>query len=132
MLSSLIRQLGSASTKATFGIGVGAIVTLWAVIGLFAGFPTWWQTVLYSVSSSVTLLMVFVLQHTQNHQQMAVQRKLDELIRSFPHADDRLISAEAASTDELLELSELHLAKRSEATVTPPLPPSLHTARPNP
>lgn len=108
------------------------IVTFWAAVGLITGFPSWWQTTLYSVSSSVTLVMVFVLQHTQNHQQIAVQRKLDELIRSFPRADDRMISAEAASTDELLELSELHLAKRTEANVTPSDPPSCHTEVPTP
>ena len=129
-MSALLRRLGGYSTKASFGVLVAVIVTFWALIGLMTGFPIWWQTTLYSVSSSVTLLMVFVLQHTQNHQQIAVQRKLDELIRSFPHADDRLISAEAASTDELLELSELHLAKRTEATVIPPDPPSRHTGFP--
>lgn len=130
-MSAVLRWLGSASTKATFGVLVAVIVTIWAAVGLLTRFPPWWQTALYSVSSSITLLMVFVLQHTQNHQQMAVQRKLDELIRSFPHADDRLISAEAASTDELLELSELHLAKRTEATVTPADPPSFHRESPS-
>ena len=131
-MSTVLRWLGSASTKATFGVLVAVIVAFWAAVGLLTRFPSWWQTALYSVSSSITLLMVFVLQHTQNHQQIAVQRKLDELIRSFPHADDRLISAEAASTSELLELSELHLAKRTEATVTPADPPSFHREAPAP
>ena len=114
--STLLRRLGNATTRPTFGILIGALVVIWAGVGALTRFPPWWQTTLYSVSASITLVMVFVLQHTHNHQQIAVQRKLDEVIRSLPQADDRLISAESATSEQLLELSERHLADRSRAT----------------
>jgi len=67
----------------------------WVVFGATIGFPGWWETALYATSSAITLVMVFSIQHTQSRQQTATQRKLDELVRSLPHADNRLIAAES-------------------------------------
>ena len=86
------------------GIIAATALVVWGAVGLAAGFPQWWQTALYSVAGSVTLLMVFVIQHTNERQTAATQRKLDELIRSSAHADDHLIAVEEAfaiAADEL-------------------------------
>ena len=88
---------------------------VWLVVGLISGFPGWWETVLYSVTSAVTLVMVFVIQHTQTRQQSATQRKLDELLRALPSADDRLIAVEEAPDQELEALAELNLADREHS-----------------
>ena len=77
-----------------------------------ADFPDWWATVLEVVSSSITLVMVFTIQHTQARQQAASQRKLDELLRAMPTADDRLIAVEEAPDAELAALADRNLAHR--------------------
>ncbi len=59
--------------------------------------------------------MVFAIQHTQSRQQMATQRKLDELLRSLPAADDQLIAAETADDHELHALRELNTGDRQRA-----------------
>ncbi len=79
------------------------------------GFPGWWETVLYSTAASVTVVMVFAIQHTQRREQMVTQRKLDELLRALPEADDQLIAAEGASDDELEALAGLNIADRQLA-----------------
>ena len=84
----------------------------WAVVGVLTGFPGWWETVLYSTAASVTVVMVFAIQHTQHREQMVTQRKLDELLRALPEADDQLIAAEGASDDELDALAGLNIADR--------------------
>jgi low affinity Fe/Cu permease len=53
----------------------------------------------------VTLVMLFVIQHTQSRHQLALQLKLDELIRTSPAADDQVVRIEAADVDELDERS---------------------------
>jgi low affinity Fe/Cu permease len=73
----------------------------WAVVGIVTGFPSWWQITLYSTTSTVTVVMVFAIQHTQHREQLVTQRKLDELLRAQPGADDRVIAAEAATDAEL-------------------------------
>lgn len=119
--SRALHRLGAATARPAFGVAVGLVVCVWLVLGAFMNFPGWWQVVLYSVSSSVTLLMVFVIQHTQSHQQMATQRKLDEILRAVPAADDRLISAETATDGELKALAALNLADRSRVVTDVPL-----------
>ena len=71
---------------------------------------------MYSVTGSVTLVMVFVIQHTQERQRSATQRKLDELIRSSASADDALIAVEEAGDEHLQALTDLNLADRERAS----------------
>ncbi len=94
------------------GIVAAVLVVVWALVGLVVGFPAWWATTLYSVTASVTFVMVFVIQHTQERQTSATQRKLDELIRSSVSADDGLIAVEEAGDQHLQALADLNLADR--------------------
>ena len=49
------------------------------------------------------------------------QRKLDEILRAVPAADDRLISAEMAPDGELKALAALNLADRSRVVADTPV-----------
>ena len=94
---------------------MACVVAGWVVVGAVTGFPRWWETVLYSTAASVTVVMVFAIQHTQHREQMVTQRKLDELVRALPEADDQLIAAEGATDDELDALAGLNDADRQQA-----------------
>ena len=114
--SRLLHRVGDATSLATVGLGVGAVTALWLVAGFFVEFPAWWNNVLYTVTSSITLVMVFVLQHTQARQQAATQRKLDEVVRALPTANNRLIAVEEAASDgELDDLAHSNLDHRKQA-----------------
>jgi low affinity Fe/Cu permease len=86
------------------------LVILWVAVGVVYDFPTWWATALYSGAASVTFVMVFVIQHTNERQTSAMQRKLDELIRSSAGADDSLVAVEEAPDDHLQALADAHVA----------------------
>jgi low affinity Fe/Cu permease len=71
------------------------------LIGLF-----WVGVELTNIAISiVTLLMVFVLQNTQNRDSAALHLKLDEMVRVEPEARDRIRGAESKSEQEIQELS---------------------------
>ena len=55
--------------------------------------------------SIVTLLMVLVLQNTQNRDSAALHLKLDEVVRAEPEARDEIRGAESRSAREIGELS---------------------------
>lgn len=55
--------------------------------------------------SIVTLLMVFVLQNTQNRDSAALHLKLDEVVRAEPEARDEIRGAESRSAREIGELT---------------------------
>lgn len=112
--SRAVHRLGELTAHAGAGLLAAAAVVGWVGVGLVTGFPDWWETVLYATSSSVTLVMVFAIQHTQTRQESATQRKLDELLRSQPSADDSLIAVEEAPDDELEARADLNLADRHD------------------
>ena len=113
--SHILHRLGRWSSKAAAGVVVACGVAAWAVVGLVTGFPHWWETVLYSTTASITVIMVFAIQHTQGREQVVTQRKLDELLRAQPEADDHLIAAEVASDEELDALAHLNSDDRRSA-----------------
>jgi low affinity Fe/Cu permease len=76
------------------------------VIGIALGFPARWVTAFETGASGVTLVMVFVIQHTQGREQAATQRKLDELLRALPGAQKDLIMLEEASEETMKKVED--------------------------
>ncbi|MEA9987248.1 low affinity iron permease family protein [Subtercola sp. RTI3] len=111
----MLHTIGLVSSHSAAGLIATAAIILWVLFGIMVDFPGWWDNVLYIVSSSVTLIMVFAIQHTQSRQQSATQRKLDEILRAMPGADDRLIAVEQAPDGELEALAELNGGDREKA-----------------
>ena len=114
--SRLLHRLGELAAQSGAGISAALLIVVWVAVGGIAGFPSWWQITLYSVTGSITFVMVFVIQHTQERQTSATQRKLDELIRSSTRADNSLIAIEQASDEDLQALTHLNLADRERAS----------------
>jgi low affinity Fe/Cu permease len=78
-------------------------VVVWAASGPFFGFSENWQLVINTGTTIVTFLMVFLIQNTQNRDGVALQTKLDELIRSSA-AEDEFMGIEKLTDRELEEL----------------------------
>jgi len=117
--SRALHRMGQVSAHAGAGLVAAGFVCVWLTLGIATGFPSWWETVLYATSASVTLVMVFVLQHMQSRLESATQRKLDELLRAVPRADERLIAVEEAADAELEALSDLNRADRAHVQADP-------------
>lgn len=97
-----------------------AFVALWLMTGPLYGWSNTWQLVINTSSSVVTLVMVFVIQHTQRRDTQAIQLKLDELIRVNSEARNELISLEAKPETAVEEVKsafeEIREAVEEEAT----------------
>ncbi len=113
--SSLLHHVGQGVANAVAGLIAATAAATWLVVGAWTRFPGWWQVALYSSTAIVTFVMVFVIQHTQNKQIVALQRKLDELIRVSHLADNTLISVEEAPENELKELADAYRDQRHHA-----------------
>ena len=87
-------------SSSAFGCAI-AIVTVWAVTGPLFRFSDTWQLVINTGTTIVTFLMVFLIQNTQNRDSVAIQLKLDELIRSTEGAHNALLDLEQLSQEDL-------------------------------
>ena len=97
---------------------VVALIALVAV-GAALGFPTSWVAGFEVGASAITLMMVFVIQHTQGREQAATQRKLDEILKAIPGAADQLMMLEEAPREVMLEVEERHREARSDSVDDP-------------
>jgi len=82
-------------------------VVLWFISGPLYGWSNAWQLTINTTSSVVTLIMVFLIQHTQRRDTQAIQLKLDELIRVNSEARNELISLEAKPETAVEEIREV-------------------------
>src|SRR3954449_4242426 len=80
------------------------LVVVWACTGPLFNYSDTWQLVINTSTTIVTFLMVFLIQHTQNRDTLALQLKLSELIMAATDAENRLATAEDLSEEELEEL----------------------------
>lgn len=90
-----------------------ALVALWAVTGPIFKFSESWQLVINTGTTIVTFLMVFLIQNTQNRDGVALQTKLDELIRATTDAENEFIGIERL-TDKELEAMHAHCKERAD------------------
>ena len=109
-----------AAASAVVLVAVIVVVLLIFVLGVTSEL----EYAFTAVASGITLVMVFVIQHTQSRQQLALQMKLDELLRALPQADDHFVHIEVGSEAELEELesrtSAHHAAVRQDDTARDP------------
>ena len=91
--SRAVHRVGEAAAGEWVASSVGTLVVAWLVVYAIKGFPSWMATALEVVAASTTLVMVFVIHHTQRRREVAVHLKLDELVRSSD-ADDAIAEIE--------------------------------------
>jgi low affinity Fe/Cu permease len=111
--SRAVHALHEVTTRPLIAIAVGVIVVASWIAVFVTDFDQDVQLAFATFCSGVTVVMVFVLQHTQQRQQVALQVKLNEIVRALPRADDRLIAVEMSSDDELVGLEQSQLDQRA-------------------
>ena len=104
-MDKLFAKFANVTARATgsppaFLICVG-VVLAWAISGPIFRFSETWQLVINTGTTIVTFLMVFLIQNTQNRDSLALQTKLDELIRASTEAEDAFIGIEKLTDKEL-------------------------------
>src|SRR5262245_15844262 len=89
--------------------GACLIIILWAASGPLFGFSDTWQLVINTGTTIITFLMVFVIQNTQNRDGMAMQLKLDEIIRSIEGAQNALLDLEELTEKDLSRIRKRYI-----------------------
>lgn len=81
----------------------------WIITGPVFHFSDTWQLVINTGTTIITFLMVFVIQHAQNKDSVALQLKLNELIAAASTASNRLVDVEDLSAEELETLKKFYI-----------------------
>jgi low affinity Fe/Cu permease len=104
-----------AGKPVTFILAVAAVV-IWGATGPIFQYSDTWQLVINTSTTIITFLMVFLIQNTQNRDQLALQVKLSELIIAAHGAKNSLATAEDLTEEDLEQLHK-EFRTRAEATL---------------
>lgn len=88
------------------------LLVLWAASGPLLGFSETWQLIVNTSTTIVTFLIVFIIQNTQNRDNMAMNIKLDALLKKMNVSDKMLIEAEEQS-DTAIKREKQRIQRKS-------------------
>ncbi len=91
-----------------------ALVLVWLATGVLFDFSGDWLLIPATLTSVLAVILVCLLQYTQNRDTRAIQLKLDELIRSLTEARTRLVRLEERSDEELEQIETEFATLRDE------------------
>jgi low affinity Fe/Cu permease len=100
------RRLTRWAGSLGYVLGLLVLLVAWVVVGAATGFPRWWEVVVTVGFPFLTLVLLALVQHSQNHDSNAIELKLDELIASLDGPSDAMLRVEEASEDDLERLQQ--------------------------
>ena len=111
MAQSTARVAGSSPAF----IAICAITIGWLASGPLFHWSDTWQLVINTVTNIVSMLMVFLIQNTQNRESTALQLKVDELLRAVRGAQNAFINLEELTEEDLDRIKERYAAMAERA-----------------
>jgi low affinity Fe/Cu permease len=96
-----------------FVIALGVLL-LWAASGPLLGFSDTWQLIINTSTTIVTFLMVFIIQNTQNRDNLAMNIKLDVIMGKLGVTEKDLMEAEEQS-DKKLEAKKKKVQQKNRS-----------------
>jgi low affinity Fe/Cu permease len=85
---------------------VCALTLMWLASGPLFGWSDTWQLIINTLTNIVSMLMIFLIQNTQNRESAALQLKVDELLRSVRGAQNAFINLEELNEEDLVRIKE--------------------------
>jgi low affinity Fe/Cu permease len=115
--ANFARMVAEASGYPSASLIAATIIIMWLVLGPIFAYSDTWQLVINTGTTIVTFIMVFLIQNTQNRDSVALQIKLDELIRSHEGAHNILLDLEELTQEQLDSMKKKYemLAQQARA-----------------
>lgn len=100
-----------------FSVALAGLL-LWGISGPLLGFSDTWQLIVNTTTTIITFLMVFIIQNTQNRDNLAMNIKLDAIMQKHGITSKDMIEAEDKSDEKLerdTKVIQEKMAKKKKA-----------------
>lgn len=78
----------------------------WALAGPVLHFSNTWQLIISTLAAVISILMLFIIQNSQNRHTVAIQLKLDEIIRATKGAHNEMMDIEKLTREDLVAIQK--------------------------
>ena len=82
------------------------IILAWGVLGLPLHFNNTWQLIISTLAAVTSIIMLFIIQNSQNRHTIAIQLKLDEIIRATKGAHNEMMDIEKLTDEDLARIQK--------------------------
>ena len=106
---SISHWTGSPAAAAILAVAAVA----WFAVGVATGYPRAWELTATVGVPLITLAVLIGVQHTQDHDDLAMQLKMDEIIRVLEGTRERMMNVEEEDRTELERLQIRYRRKDS-------------------
>jgi len=77
------------------------IIFVWGILGFSLHFNETWQLIINTLAAIISIVMLFIIQNSQNRHTIAIQLKLDEIIRATKGAHNEMMDIEKLPDEDL-------------------------------
>ena len=79
---------------------------VWGLFGLLFHFNEAWQLAIGTLAAIISIIMLFIIQNSQNRHTIAIQLKLDEIIRATKGAHNEMMDIEKLTDEDLVRIQK--------------------------
>ena len=78
----------------------------WGLSGLPLRFSDTWQLIISTCAAVTSIIMLFIIQNSQHRHTIAIQLKLDEIIRATRGAHNEMMDIEKLTDEDLVKIQD--------------------------
>jgi len=99
--SAIAKWISDKAAQSYMGFAALFIVLVWGVAGLPLHFSVTWHLMISTFAAVISIIMLFIIQNSQNRHTIAIQLKLDEIIRATKGAHNEMMDIEKLTDEDL-------------------------------
>jgi low affinity Fe/Cu permease len=113
--AKMAQKAAKATGSSPAFLTVCLLTLFWLASGPFFHWSDTWQLVINTLSNIVAMLMLFLIQNTQNRESAALQLKADELLRAMRGAQNAFINLEELTEEDLMRIKQRYAMLAEQA-----------------
>src|ERR1017187_4137684 len=104
--STASKWVSEKSSQSYVSFAMFLIILIWAIAGIPLHFREIWYLIIDTSSAVISILMLFLIQNSQNRHTIAIQLKLDEIIRATQGAHNEMMDIEKLTDEDLRKIQK--------------------------
>jgi len=104
--SVVAKWISDKAAQSFVSLAAFLIVLVWAIAGLPLHFSVTWHLMISTLAAVISIIMLFIIQNSQNRHTIAIQLKLDEIIRATKGAHNEMMDIEKLTDEDLTRIQK--------------------------
>ncbi|MDO8675024.1 MAG: low affinity iron permease family protein [Candidatus Omnitrophota bacterium] len=104
--SIVAKWVSEKAAQSSVSFAAFLIVLVWGIAGLPLHFNVIWHLMISTLAAVISIIMLFIIQNSQNRHTIAIQLKLDEIIRATKGAHNEMMDIEKLTDEDLARIQK--------------------------